>query len=184
MIISLTGFMGCGKSSIGRKLSELLCCPLIDLDSHIEAETGRSIPEIFESDGEDAFRRMEKAALEKVLSTSHDMMILSLGGGTVMTKECAEMVRERSICIYLRAGIDTLADHLEGETSNRPMLSSAESHDPLHEQKAEGSILRERISALMAKRSSTYEGTAHHIIDIDGKQTDEIADDVRRAIRL
>ena len=57
--------MGCGKSSIGRKLSELLCCPLIDLDSHIEAETGRSIPEIFESDGEGAFRRMEKAALEK-----------------------------------------------------------------------------------------------------------------------
>ena len=176
--------MGCGKSSIGRKLSELLCCPLIDLDSHIETETGRSIPEIFESDGEGAFRSMEKAALEKVLSTSHGMMILSLGGGTVMTKECAEMVRGKTICVYLRAGIDTLADHLEGETSNRPMLSPAKSPDSAQEEKAEGAILRERITALMAKRSSTYEGTAHHIIDIDGKQPDEIADDIRRAIRL
>ena len=176
--------MGCGKSSVGRRLSELLCCPFMDLDSYIETESGRSIPEIFSSDGEDAFRRMEKDALERVLSTSSGMLILSLGGGTVMTKECAEMVREKSICIYLRAGIDTLADHLEGETSNRPMLSSAAGHNSGQQQKAENIILRERISELLSKRSSTYEGTANHIIDIDGKQIDEIAGDIRKAIRL
>ena len=176
--------MGCGKSSVGRRLSELLCCPFMDLDSYIETESGRSIPEIFSSDGEDAFRRMEKDALERVLSTSSGMLILSLGGGTVMTKECAEMVREKSICIYLRAGIDSLVDHLEGETSNRPMLSSAAGHNSGQQQKAENIILRERISELMSKRSSTYEGTAHHIIDIDGKQIDDIAEDIRKAVRL
>ena len=68
MIISLTGFMGCGKSSVGRRLSELLCCPFMDLDEIIEARTGRSIPEIFATDGEDAFRKMEKSELQTHLS--------------------------------------------------------------------------------------------------------------------
>ena len=67
MIISLTGFMGCGKSSVGRKLSELLCCPFMDLDDVIVEREGRSIPEIFASDGEAAFRRMELEALKAVL---------------------------------------------------------------------------------------------------------------------
>ena len=174
--------MGCGKSSVGRRLSELLCCPFMDLDSVIEAESGRSIPEIFASDGEGTFRRMEKEALNEIISTSSGILILSLGGGTVMTKECAEMVKENTVCIYLRADIDTLAEHLEGETSNRPMLSSAtiQTAEPESSQVQ----LRERISTLMAKRSSTYEGTAHHIIDIDGKQIDEIAGDIRKAIKI
>ena len=174
--------MGCGKSSVGRRLSELLCCPFMDLDSVIEAETGRSIPEIFASEGEGTFRRMEKETLDKVISASSGMLILSLGGGTVMTKECAEMIKEKTTCVYLRASIDTLAEHLEGETSNRPMLSSATIQTAEPES---GQVqLRERISTLMAKRSSTYEGTAHHIIDIDGKQIDDIAEDIRKAVRL
>ncbi len=56
--------MGCGKSSVGRRLSELLCCPFMDLDSVIEEREGRTIPEIFASDGEAEFRRMEVEALE------------------------------------------------------------------------------------------------------------------------
>ena len=180
--------MGCGKSSVGRRLSELLCCPFMDLDSVIEAETGRSIPEIFASEGEGTFRRMEKETLDKVISASSGMLILSLGGGTVMTKECAEMIKEKTTCVYLRASIDTLAEHLEGETSNRPMLSQTRSQsakpDSGQVQKTEDITLRERISTLMAKRSSTYEGTAHHIIDIDGKQIDDIAEDIRKAVRL
>ena len=67
MIISLTGFMGCGKSSVGKALSELLCCRFADLDEVIVEREGRSIPEIFAEDGEEKFRRMEKEALEGVL---------------------------------------------------------------------------------------------------------------------
>lgn len=67
MTISLTGFMGCGKSSVGRRLSELLSCSFVDLDSVIEEREGRTIPEIFASDGETAFRQMEKEALEHIL---------------------------------------------------------------------------------------------------------------------
>jgi len=69
MIISLTGFMGCGKSSVGKALSELLCCRFADLDEVIVEREGRSIPEIFAEDGEEEFRRMEKEALEGILVT-------------------------------------------------------------------------------------------------------------------
>ena len=194
--------MGCGKSSVGRKLSELLCCRFMDLDDMIEAEAGKSIPEIFNSEGEEAFRHLEKDTLINILEStetrqcvpsapsqlslgpspypgvgrcqfhtsalsSAKINILSLGGGTVMTRECAEIIRERTVCVYLRASVETLTEHLEGETQGRPMLN--------------GNI-NERITALMAQRSSTYESTAHIIIDIDGKSVDEVAENIRNAI--
>lgn len=180
--------MGCGKSSIGRRLSELLCCPYIDLDSVIEEKEGRSIPEIFAKDGEAVFRQMEHAALTSVITTvsssspyspsSYDgnpirttsvpltdstgIMVLSLGGGTVMTRECAEMLMENTICIYLRASVDTLVTNLKDEADGRPMLQSSVS-------------LRERIEELMSQRADTYEKTSHIVVDTDGKSIDEIA---------
>ena len=166
MIITLTGFMGCGKSSVGRCLSELLCCPFMDLDSVIEESQGRSIPEIFAADGEAAFRRMEVEALSQIieaqqLTANYDKVVVALGGGAVMTPECAELVREKTHCIYLRASIDTLVSHLENEAAGRPML--------------QGASLRTRIEELMALRSATYESTAHDIIDTDGRTIADIA---------
>ena len=205
MILSITGFMGCGKSSVGRKLSQLLCCPFMDLDEMIEAEAGKSIPEIFAEIGESGFRQMEHRVLSSVLSvkteegedratrgtkaggpqakrsggvseanvrtssveqteteegTTTILQIISLGGGTIMTRECAEIVRERTLCVYLKASVKTLTEHLEGETQGRPMLC--------------GNV-HERISELMAQRAATYESTAHVIIDIDGMSVDEVA---------
>ena len=156
--------MGCGKSSVGRKLSALLSCSYTDLDAFIEKEAGRSIPEIFAEDGEAAFRKMEADGLKKVLSKGveeQNGLMLSLGGGTVMTPECEQIIHEQTLCIYLRASVDTLVSHLEGESEGRPMLSAASS-------------LRERISELMSLRSSTYERTAHIIVDTDGKSIDDI----------
>ena len=208
--------MGCGKSSVGRRLSELLCCRFMDLDEVIVGREGRSIPEIFETDGEKGFRDIEKDALKDVFSSnterliatlapSHfvdpstyagvrkcqfrntaspeelaentnstkqqtsgegpaykDTLVLSLGGGTVMTRECAEMVRENSICVYLRASVDTLVRNLQGEAEGRPML--------------QGAGLHSRIKELMALRAATYEKTAHIIIDTDGQTIDSIAE--------
>ena len=251
--------MGCGKSSVGRKLSKLLCCPFMDLDDVIEEVSGRAIPEIFATDGEAGFRRMEADALELVFNTQeirqsaplapshfvgpspypgvgkcqfrtnalspdkewqnsghvhlantpHDQAdtpgpsvpvsaVVALGGGTVMTKKCAEMVHEKTICIYLRASIETLVSHLEGESSGRPMLQGApldviSSEGDLqsegeadgrpmlsggcHSERPEGdegSALRSRIEDLMARRAATYEKTAHIIIDTDGKSISDI----------
>ena len=187
--------MGCGKSSVGRRLSQLLCCPFMDLDEMIEAEAGKSIPEIFAEIGESGFRQMERRVLDRAVPmpmysgsplpqqscgplplrggakmppaynrhtslTDQYLEIISLGGGTIMTRECAKIVMERTLCVYLRASVQTLTEHLEGETQGRPMLS--------------GNV-HERISELMAQRAATYESTAHIIIDIDGMSVDEVA---------
>ena len=168
MIISLTGFMGCGKSSVGRRLSELLCCPFIDLDEEIEAREGRRIAEIFEQDGEVEFRKIEKATLEHIIESDGRKLVLALGGGAIMTQGSAEIVHDRTTCIYLRAYADTLMEHLSDETSGRPLLNTDD--------------LRGRIMTLMELRSETYESTAHHIIDTDGKDIDTIAREIIQSI--
>lgn len=183
MTISLTGFMGCGKSSVGRRLSALLSCSYADLDSVIEQTSGRTIPEIFASDGEAAFRQMELDALMDMVAQpgkKQPAMILALGGGTVMTPECAAMVHEHTVCIYLRASVDTLVCHLQGETEGRPMLESDISGNPASRSEA----LRQRITELMDMRSGTYEKTAHIIIDTDGKSIDRIATEIRQSLSL
>ena len=129
--------MGSGKSSVGRALSALLSCPLVDLDSYIEEKEGRTIPDIFAADGEAAFRSMELSALQNLLCACRSgqpdgqrEMILSLGGGTLTTPQCADLIRSHTYCIYLRAGIDTLVRNLRNDTAGRPMLSPAAKTSP------------------------------------------------------
>lgn len=155
--------MGCGKSSVGKELSKLLSWHFIDLDQAVETHTGRKIPEIFSSDGEAAFRRMELEVLKSVLAEPGNI-ILALGGGTVTTPECAAIIRQNTLCIYMRATADTLKDRLAGQTDGRPLL--------------QGEELDIRLSRLMAMRSHIYEKTAHIIIDTDGKTISEIAQEI------
>ena len=212
--------MGCGKSSVGRRLSELLCCPFMDLDHVIEERTGRTIPEIFATDGESAFRAMELETLKDIVTcqfhthalaptlnhtnlkeSCNDViarseatwqsvdMVLALGGGAVMTAECAEIVHSDTICIYLKASVDTLMEHLSGQTDNRPLLSERASENEVttrHCEESEGRRgnlhTRTRIETLMAQRSATYENTAHIIIDTDGRSVEVIASDIISSI--
>ena len=117
--------MGCGKSSVGKILATLLPeCRLIDLDTYIEEKQGKNIPEIFNEYGEAAFRRMEREALEEIFSDkSRPRAILSLGGGTVTSEQCRQLIRQHTDCFYLRATTDTLLDNLEGHSDGRPMLN-------------------------------------------------------------
>ena len=212
--------MGCGKSSVGKELSALLSLPVVDLDTFIENSAGRTIPEIFATDGEPAFRAMELSALRRLLlplsrsmctqpainladNTATDALsgtpdstadipdgpadfILSLGGGTLTTPGCVELIREKTFCIYLRAGIDTLVRNLQNDTSNRPMLSSAGTASAtLHPEPPRyfpkdsySSTLRDRIETLMSCRSKAYESTARLIIDIDGKSFPAVASEI------
>ena len=197
MIISLIGFMGCGKSSVGRKLSQLLCCPFIDLDEVVEARAGKSVSEIFEEDGEAAFRSLELESLKGILckesarqwtplAPSHFVGpspyagVLALGGGTVMTEECAELVRKNTCCIYLRASVNTLLERLSSNTSNRPLLTR-DPHAALQGAQRRGNpSLHSRIDELMSQRSSTYEKTANIIIDTDGKSIEQICSEIVR----
>ena len=169
MIISLTGFMGCGKSSVGRRLSQLLCCPFMDLDAVIEDRCGCTIPEIFAGRGEGEFRRIEKEVLEDIIrnyekQTPGQSLILALGGGAVMTPECEKMVHEQTKCIYLRTSVKELVARLTDESAGRPLLAASD--------------LKTRIETLMSLRMETYERTAHLIIDTDSKTIDEVGKEI------
>ena len=183
--ISLIGFMGCGKSSVGKILATLLPeCRLIDLDAYIEEKQGKNIPEIFNEYGEAAFRRMEREALEEIFSEpDRPRAILSLGGGTVTSEECRQLIRRHTDCFYLRATTDTLLSNLKGHSEGRPMLSSTKpSEAPCTEIPNERDVLRHRIESLMQTRSPQYLATAHHTIDIDGKTFAQIAALIREVV--
>lgn len=165
--------MGAGKSSVGKELAKLLFWSFFDLDTYIESKTGRKIPEIFASEGEAAFRKMECDALDEILGNRGKLpedgcagkhLVLSLGGGTLTTGENAEKVAGETICIYLKASADTLACRLQGEAERRPMLAGGE--------------LRTRIGKLLKEREPIYEKTAHHTIVTDGMSINEIAAEI------
>ena len=116
-------------------------------------------------------------------------MVLALGGGAVMREECEEMVHSGTLCIYLRASVETLVQRLTGEDSGRPLLSGADpgrSSKPsvlsggpsVMSNEVETSALRTRILELMRQRSETYERVAHLIVDTDGKSVGEIAEEI------
>ena len=91
-----------------------------------------------------------------------------------MQEECERMVHEGTVCIYLKASVETLLSHLEGEAAGRPLLNNPS----VMSSEVETSPLRNRILELMSLRSATYERTAHHIIDTDGKTVEDIATEI------
>ena len=166
MLITLTGFMGSGKTTVGKVLADFLGCPFFDLDALIVKKAGRSIPEIFADGGEAAFRTLEAKVLRQAVEKyAESTAILSLGGGTLGTPASARLVAEKTTCIYLRASVDTLAARLAPEAAGRPLLRGAPD-------------LRDRIAALLAGREDVYASTAHVTVDTDGLSPEQIADEI------
>ena len=166
MLITLTGFMGSGKTTVGIVLADFLGCPFYDLDALVVKKAGRSIPEIFADGGEAAFRTLEAKVLRQAVEKyAESTAILSLGGGTLGTPASARLVAEKTTCIYLRASVDTLAARLAPEAAGRPLLRGAPD-------------LRERIASLLAGREDVYASTAHVTVVTDGLSPEQIADEI------
>ena len=160
MIVTLTGFMGSGKTTVGKVLADFLGCPFMDLDDLVVKKAGKSIPEIFAQDGEAAFRQVEARILRQtVVKYGETTAVLALGGGAVTTPASASLLHEKTVCIYLRATLDTLLGRLAGETSGRPLADAS-------------------LADRLASREPIYEETAHVIIDTDGLTPDEVADEI------
>ena len=159
-MITLTGFMGSGKTTVGKVLADFLGCPFMDLDDLIVKKAGKSIPEIFAEDGEPAFRQLEARLLRQTVEKyTENTVVLALGGGAVTAPASAALLREKTVCIYLRASLETLLQRLEGETAGRPLADAS-------------------LAARLAAREPIYEETAHVIIDTDGLTPDEVADEI------
>ncbi|MGP1526857.1 MAG: shikimate kinase [Candidatus Cryptobacteroides sp.] len=174
MIVSLSGFMGCGKSSIGKTLQQYLNgFDFIDLDEFIENMTGKTISDIFSESGEENFRYIEFKALKKIFAQYSDAsrkLILAIGGGTLVNQASADIIANNTIRIYLRASQATLEENLMEESGRRPMLQGAD--------------LKDRIAELMLQRAGIYENRADHIIDTDGRTYSESADEIIAALNL
>ena len=160
MMITLTGFMGSGKTTVGKVLADFLGCPFMDLDDLVVKKAGKSIPDIFAQDGEPAFRQLEAQVLRKTVEKyAESTAVLALGGGAVLAPSSAALLHEKTVCIYLRASLETLLARLEGETAGRPLADAS-------------------LADRLASREPIYEETAHVIIDTDGLSPDEVADEI------
>ncbi|MBQ9302945.1 shikimate dehydrogenase [Butyrivibrio sp. Su6] len=161
--IVLEGFMGSGKSTVSELLSEKLMLELIDTDEVIEDTEGRTINEIFETEGEASFREMETDLLEAIDSDHWREFVISLGGGMPVKEENRELLRKIGKVVYLRAKPETIFERVKDD-DKRPLLKT---EDPLA-----------KIEELLEKRASFYEDVADVIIDTDGKTPLEITKEI------
>src|SRR5688572_26555397 len=106
--ILLIGMMGSGKTTVGSRLAHRLRRPLLDSDREIQRRTGKTVPEIFEAEGEAAFRREERAVLADGVATT-EPAVISVAGGAVLNPDNQECIRNGGTVIWLRASVDTLA---------------------------------------------------------------------------
>ena len=161
--IVLEGFMGSGKSTVSELLSEELMLELIDTDEVIEDTEGRTINEIFETEGEASFREMETDLLEAIDSDHWREFVISLGGGMPVKEENRELLRKIGKVVYLRAKPETIFERVKDD-DKRPLLKT---EDPLA-----------KIEELLEKRAAFYEDVADMIIDTDGKTPSEITKEI------
>lgn len=169
MIITLSGFMGSGKSSVGRELRTLLFCDYIDLDSLIEQEENKSIREVFSKYGEKKFREIEFNKLNKLLLRRKSTLLLSLGGGTLTQPQNAELIKKQTFCIYLKTSREVLTKRLLSSIKDRPLLSKSNKPE-------------ETIQNLLLQRIPIYENQADLIIETDHFTPKEIANIIAKQL--
>lgn len=166
--IVLIGFMGSGKSTVGRELHHRLGYPLVDMDHVIEHRAGKSIAAIFDEDGEEKFRDMETCLLEELYDPAAPRRIISTGGGAIGREMNRSLLRHLGYVVWLHAPIDVILERT-GKNRDRPLLHT---DDP-----------RARIEALMAARKPLYEETAHLRVDIHGLDCGELATGILESAR-
>ncbi len=172
--IYLTGFMGCGKSTVGPLLARRLGYTFLDLDALIERRAGRSIPEIFATGGEALFRMLERDALRQTAAL--EAYVIATGGGALVSDDNLAWALRNGRVVYLQVSVDELVRRLTPEAVGRPLLQDRQGH-PL-----KGVALRQRIAAMLARREPWYR-QAHHVVATDGLSVAETVAAVLHALR-
>ncbi len=139
--------MGAGKTRVGRRLADRLALPFVDADHAIEADTGRTITELFAAIGEPAFRDGERRMIARLLDGPR--AVIATGGGAYMDPATRLAIHRKGLCVWLRADLDTLVART-AKTSRRPLL--------------EGVDRAAKLAELMAIRYPVYAG-AHLTVD-------------------
>ena len=163
--IFLVGPMGAGKTTIGRRLAQVLRRDFLDSDHEIEQRAGASIPLIFEVEGEAGFRAREKAVIAELTQRQH--IVLATGGGAVLDADNRRCLVGRGYVVYLCASVDEQLrrTHLD---SNRPLLQTA---DP-----------RARLAQLFEQRDPLYREVADCVVSTEGRPLKQVIRDILRGL--
>jgi shikimate kinase len=161
--IFLVGPMGAGKTTVGRRLAELRGLTFADSDHEVEQRTGVDIPYIFEKEGEAGFRKREQQVIAEL--TAGQGLVLATGGGAVLAAENRLHLASRGFVVYLRASIDHQLRRT-GRTESRPLLQSGNR--------------RETLENLFAVRDPLYREVADLVLDADGGNARNLAQDISR----
>jgi len=153
MTVVLVGFMGAGKTTVGHILAERLGLPFVDSDVLIEQHLGRSIQDIFETEGETFFRELEHQTVTGLVRGQD--AVLALGGGALGDMRTRSVLRDAHV-VYLRVSYDEAMERVRNDPF-RPMLR------------------RPNLAAVYEARLAMYEGTSAFIVDTDGRRPDDVA---------
>lgn len=171
-LIYLTGFMGCGKSTIGPILANTLGYAYADVDRLIEARVGKSVNEIFREEGERFFREVEQHVIRELSQRDHH--VVSLGGGSVVNPDTFELIKQSGILVYLYSSPSQLFKRLQHKT-DRPVLTG-NGGSPLSQEE-----LRERVAQLFAAREPLY-AQAQLTVHTDDKRIGLTVDEIVRRL--
>jgi shikimate kinase len=162
--IVLMGFMGTGKSEVGRRLAQRLGRAFVDTDQLVEEHAGKRIPAIFAEDGELAFRALERAAVAE--AAGRGGAVIALGGGAVLDPENVGCLREAGILVYLTARPEVILGRV-ADGANRPLLRD----DP-----------RATVTRLLAERGPVYAAAADVTVDTSERTADEVVGEIQQAL--
>lgn len=165
-LIILIGFMGSGKSSVGRLVAKKLGCIFRDTDQLVVRKTGMEIAELFAKKGEAFFRLEEMAALRSLADESY--CVVATGGGIVTVEENRKLLGELGFVVFLKANEETIFERVS-RNQKRPLLHTADPRKTLHD--------------LLETRLPFYESAAHFTVDTSALSHSEIADEIIAAAR-
>lgn len=157
--VLLIGMMGAGKSTTGLLLAERLRWPYLDSDDEIERRTGMTVPEIWKTRGEPAFRAEESQVLVEAC-TSVAPVVVSVAGGAVLAQENRPLIRSAGLVVWLRAEVSTLTTRV-GAGAGRPLLSSGPA---------------EALQRLHRERAPVYADLADEVFDVDRMSPPQVVD--------
>ena len=168
--IFLTGYMGSGKSTVGKKLASKLDYEFIDLDKFIETEYQQTIPQIFSTKGENEFRAMEHNALKKLIDKNN--LIIACGGGTPCYYNNMELMNNNGITVYLKMSADALVNRLVNAKDKRPLIANKTEPE-----------LRKFVNRQLEKREDNYH-QAQYIVKGKDLNVDELVSFVNEQINV
>ena len=164
----IIGMMGSWKTTVGKKLAEALDMEFVDTDDAIEEVTEMKISDIFREFGEDRFREMETAFfIEKAKQTGQ---VFSTGGGIILGSENRKVLKKYGTTFFLKASTEILTDRIHN-TTKRPLLTDSNN-------------LQLRLEQIWKERESFYEGSAHHIIDTNNLNSEEVLDEILNILKV